>query len=95
MFAPILQQTDLSGSITDTPVKFLALQHQPIISWLDDAAFGRDGASSVDVVTCHHTHTDASVLAPPDGLRHLKTDNTESQHGQKQQLSLYLSIKNK
>lgn len=61
----------LSISITNSLVELFALQNKTVFTGLDDAAFGSDRASSVDVVACHHTHKDPCTLAAADGSWHL------------------------
>lgn len=62
----------LSLLVADPAVELFALQADEVISGLQDAAFGGDGASRVDVIPGHHPHRDSSALAFPDGIWDLK-----------------------
>lgn len=62
----------LSLLIADPAVELLALQADEVISGLQDATFGGDGAGRVDVIPGHHPHRDSSALAFPDGIWDLK-----------------------
>ena len=62
----------LSISTTDASVELLAFQNKAIVTGVDDATLGGNGASGVHVVACHHAHTDSCRLAPTDGFWHLQ-----------------------
>ncbi len=68
----------LSFLVAYPSVELFALQADEIVSGLQDATFGSDGSSCVDVVPSHHPHCDASTLALPDGFWDLKESGNSS-----------------
>ncbi len=62
----------LSLLIPDPPVELLPVDAQEVFSGVDDATLDSDGSCRVDVVSCHHTHSDSSTLALQDGVGHLR-----------------------
>lgn len=62
----------LSLFITNPPVKFFAVDAQEVLSRVDDATFDGNGSGSVDVVTSHHSHCDASTLTFTNSIWHLR-----------------------
>lgn len=58
--------------IADPAVELFPLQADEVVSRLEDAAFGGDCASRVDVIPGHHSHRDSSTLAFSDGIWDLK-----------------------
>lgn len=62
----------LSFFVAYPSVELFALQAKEVISRLQDAAFGGDGSSCVDVVPGYHPHRDAGTLALPDRIWDLK-----------------------
>lgn len=62
----------LSLFIADPAVELFALQADEVISRLEDATFGGDCSSRVDVIPSHHSHRDSSTLAFSDGIWDLK-----------------------
>lgn len=65
----------LSLLVPDPPVELLPVDAQKVFSGVDDATFDSDGSCRVDVVSCHHTHSDSSTLALQDGVGHLRTQD--------------------
>lgn len=62
----------LSLLISDPPVELFPVDAQEVFSRVDDATFNSDSSCRVDVVSCHHTHSDSSTLAFQDGVGHLQ-----------------------
>lgn len=61
----------LSQLVANTSVELLPLHAQEVVSGLQDTAFGCDGPGSVDVVSSHHSDSDAGSLALSDGVWYL------------------------
>jgi len=66
-----LEHTYFTASIADTPVEFLPIEYENVIGRADDAALGRDGACSVDVVSSYHADSNPSALTLLYSVRHL------------------------
>jgi len=52
-------------------VELLAVEHERVVARPEDATLGGDAASSVDVVSGHHSHRYAGPLTLADSVRHL------------------------
>lgn len=68
----------LSLVVPDLLVELLPLQTQEVFTGRNDAALGRDGASSVNVVSSNHTDCDACTLALGDSLGYLQMMSTKA-----------------
>lgn len=58
-----LPPTHLALLVADKSVEFFAFQAQEVISRSQNATFGGDGPGCVDVITCHHSDSNASPFA--------------------------------
>lgn len=64
--------THLSLLVADPSVELLAFHAQELVSRLQDAALGGDGAGRVDVVPGYHAYRDPGTLTFLDGVRDLE-----------------------
>ena len=62
----------LSVRISDVGIELLPLINKAFLIWFDDTALDCHRPGSNDIITCHHAHSNPSLLTPPYCIWHLK-----------------------
>ena len=62
---------DVVGVLADEFVELASVEYEGVVSWMQNAALGRDRPRRVHVVSGHHAHRDPRALALANCIRHL------------------------